>query len=319
VVRRIQVNFVQDSEEGSTSLAAIDISAVERETGLSKDTLRVWERRYGFPLPLRSGSGERTYPPEQLARLHTIRRLMDRGLRPGAILRLTDTELAALLDHHRSAAALDSHASQPIDELAALIERRQASMLRSRLTASLLRLGLQRFVTEIAAPLTIKVGEQWAAGRISIADEHLYTDLLQHLIHGAMRTDQAAPRRPRVLLTTLPGEPHALGLLMTQAWLAGEGIECISLGAQTPATEVAAAALDYKVDVVGVSFSRNRSAREARRDLAELRSLLGPSIIVWAGGSLWAHARKKVPGTHYIVDFADLATAIQPWADLNAP
>ena len=39
----------------------LSIAAVERDTGLSKDTLRVWERRYGFPQPGRDGFGERAY------------------------------------------------------------------------------------------------------------------------------------------------------------------------------------------------------------------------------------------------------------------
>ena len=53
----------------------LSIAAVERDTGLSKDTLRVWERRYGFPQPLRDANGERTYTAEQLARLRIVKRL----------------------------------------------------------------------------------------------------------------------------------------------------------------------------------------------------------------------------------------------------
>ena len=30
-----------------------DIATVEREIGIGKDTLRVWEKRYGFPVPVR--------------------------------------------------------------------------------------------------------------------------------------------------------------------------------------------------------------------------------------------------------------------------
>ena len=49
--------FVQDKMKHSESLYSI--AAVEREVGLSKDVLRVWERRYGFPLPSRDAPGER--------------------------------------------------------------------------------------------------------------------------------------------------------------------------------------------------------------------------------------------------------------------
>ena len=64
------------------------IADVERDTGLSKDTLRVWERRYGFPLPLRDAQGERRYDDDQLLRLRHIRRLLDAGHRPGRVVPL---------------------------------------------------------------------------------------------------------------------------------------------------------------------------------------------------------------------------------------
>ena len=63
----------------------VSIAAVERDTGLSKDTLRVWERRYGFPQPERDAYGERVYPSEQVDKLRLVKRLMDQGHRPGKI------------------------------------------------------------------------------------------------------------------------------------------------------------------------------------------------------------------------------------------
>ena len=62
------------------------IAAVERDVGLSKDVLRVWERRYGFPVPNRDPHGERLYPAAQVLRLRLIKRLMDQGHRPGRLL-----------------------------------------------------------------------------------------------------------------------------------------------------------------------------------------------------------------------------------------
>ena len=72
---------------------AMNISAVERDTGLSKDTLRVWERRYGFPQPGRDATGERLYPAEQVERLRVIARLLNAGERPGQIVALPLAEL----------------------------------------------------------------------------------------------------------------------------------------------------------------------------------------------------------------------------------
>ena len=63
----------------------LNITAVERDTRIGKDALRVWERRYGFPQPERDTNGERLYPPEQVERLRIIKRLLDAGHRPGRV------------------------------------------------------------------------------------------------------------------------------------------------------------------------------------------------------------------------------------------
>ena len=59
------------------------ISAVERDTGIGRDTLLIWERRYGYPGPVRGHKGERRY---WLQRLQLIQRLLDQGMRPGKIV-----------------------------------------------------------------------------------------------------------------------------------------------------------------------------------------------------------------------------------------
>ena len=74
----------------------LTIRAVERDSGIARDTLRIWERRYGFPEPSRNDKGERVYPEDQLRRLQRIRRLLDQGMRPGKIVALGDIELGIL-------------------------------------------------------------------------------------------------------------------------------------------------------------------------------------------------------------------------------
>src|ERR1700675_3947247 len=76
----------------------LNISAVERETGLSKDVLRMWERRYGFPDPVRDDNDKRLYSSEQVAKLRTIKGLMDTGLRPGKLMQRSLDELNVLAD-----------------------------------------------------------------------------------------------------------------------------------------------------------------------------------------------------------------------------
>ena len=55
----------------------LSIAAVERDTGIAKDTLRVWERRYGFPNPLRDSNDDQVYPADQIEKLRLLKRLLD--------------------------------------------------------------------------------------------------------------------------------------------------------------------------------------------------------------------------------------------------
>ena len=89
------------------------------------------------------------------------------------------------------------------------------------------------------------------------------------------------------LLTTLPGEEHQLGLLMAQACLTVEGAQCISLGVQTPAGDIAQAARAHRADVVGLSFSSALQMPVASAGLADLRQRLDRDVALWAGGAVW--------------------------------
>ena len=74
------------------------IAAVERDTGLSKDAVRAWERRYAFSLPSRDGTGERAYALEQVEKLRSVKRLLDAGRCLRRILPLETLAMQQLAD-----------------------------------------------------------------------------------------------------------------------------------------------------------------------------------------------------------------------------
>src|SRR5882672_5468601 len=76
----------------------LSIVAVERETGIGKDTLRAWERRYGFPVPERDAAGVRSYPRALVERLRLVRQALVAGERSGRLFALLFGEFDALLD-----------------------------------------------------------------------------------------------------------------------------------------------------------------------------------------------------------------------------
>lgn len=261
-----------------------NIGAVERDTGLSRDVLRMWERRYGFPAPARDAHGERLYPAEQVERLRVIKRLMDQGHRPGRLIATPVEELAALAPRReRPPEGVRAAEAVELDELLALLKRHDAAAYQQALQQRLARQGLMRFVQGTAAPLAQLVGEAWETGRFAVFEEHLFTELTERVLRQAI-AGVPQGRGPCVLLTSVADEQHALGLLMVEALLALEGARCIPLGTQTPLLEIAYAALAHRADIVALSFSIAFPARQIPDLLQQLRAALAPGVALWAGG-----------------------------------
>lgn len=296
------------------------IAAVERDTGLSKDTLRVWERRYGFPCPQRDTAGDRCYPADQVERLRTIRRLLDAGHRPGRIVGLEPQALqslagAQLPDPAPEALATPDPLAGTVQECLQAVERHDMHALRQRLGQATLRMGLVRFVTALVAPLTTAVGEAWMQGRIQVYEEHLYTECMTGVLRNAIAAVPApAPDAvPRVLLTTLPQEAHGLGLLMAQALLALEGCHCLSLGPQTPIADIARAVQAECIDIVALSFTSVMGPQAVHLGLKTLRAQLPATAQIWAGGRGAAQGVRGLAGVRALPSLGELHPEVARW------
>ncbi|CAN5157870.1 HTH-type transcriptional repressor CarH [soil metagenome] len=296
----------------------LGIAAVERDTGIGKDTLRVWERRYGFPAPLRDATGERVYPVEQVQRLRLLKRLLDAGHRPGRVVPLQ----SGLAEPSPGALAQLLPLAPELTRILDLLRSHDVEGLRRALSQALLRMGLGPFVLELIAPLTTQVGVFWMRGELEVFEEHIYTESLQQVLRHAL---QATPpldvaERPRVLLTTLPGEQHGLGLLMAEALLTLEGCQCLSLGVQTPQEELARAAAAHRADIVALSFSGFLPVGVVQRGLASVRLSLPPSTELWAGGG-GAELRprsQKLAGLYCVSALTDVAAQVARWRRAQA-
>ena len=299
----------------SDAAGALGIGVIAREIGLTKDTLRVWERRYGFPRPLRADGGERIYPAEQIERLKIVKRLLDGGHRPGKVVKLSLEALQQLVGSATPRAGLMP--DEALDSLVDMLAAGQVAEIRKALAQRLLAFGLGRFVLDTAAPLSTRVGDAWATGRIQVYQEHLFSEVLQHLLRGAMNlmpdARQDPESRPRVLLSTTPGEQHGLGLLMAEAMLMLSGASCISLGTQTPLLEICAAAGAQRADIVALSYSAMMGFQEVWTGLTELRERLPAHVAIWVGGASPALGRRSLPGVENITLLARIDEAVIGW------
>lgn len=297
---------------GDTVGMNLNISAVERETGLSKDVLRVWERRYGFPKPWRDENGERRYTVAEIEKLRAIKRLMDVGMRPGKIIACTQQELNALAEARIAPRGGDLAPALERDVIA-MLKSHDASALQQALANLLMKQGLQRFVLDTLTPLNRAIGDAWMRGELQVFEEHVYTEQLQVALRTAINAFPRQTGTPRVLLTTFPGEQHGMGLLMVEALLVPEAAQCISLGVQTPLEDIRRAAIAHGAHLVALSFSGAFPVRQASEGLSTLRRQLPATVTLWAGGEMTRRVRKTLPGVVLIPDLPAVIGALKSW------
>lgn len=310
------MSVVADSIPEVLSLAEdtavrLPINAVERETGVSKELLRMWERRYGFPVPERDAQGDRIYPMPQVAKLRLLRRLIDFGFRPGKIILLNTEELERLLKS-QGKASFDS-SPELEQELLSTLKSRDLGQLRDYLSHQLIKMGLQSFVLDFLQYANFIVGDAWMRGLLEVHEEHLFTEQVQSLMRQAISNLREATQPPRVLLATPPEETHTLGILMVEAILRLDNVDAVCYGAQMPVRDVAQAVTRHKMHIVAISFSASYPTSKAIEYLEELRFRLPMSVEIWGGGASLRSTRKTVEAVRFFHDLPSIRHAINLW------
>ncbi|MBQ0722276.1 MAG: MerR family transcriptional regulator [Paraperlucidibaca sp.] len=289
----------------------LPINAVERETGVSKELLRMWERRYGFPAPQRDAQGDRIYPMEQITKLRLLRRLIDNGFRPGKIMAHEIPELERLM---RAQSKAGQEVPKDLEvELLQALRSRDHQQLRDYLSHQLIKMGLQSFILDFLQHANTIVGDAWVRGQLEVHEEHLFTEQVQGLVRQAIGNLREPTQAPRILLTTPPEETHTLGILMVEALLRLDNVDAVCYGAQMPVRDIAQAVTRHKMNIVAVSFSASYPASNAVNFLEELRFKLPLAVDIWGGGAALRSTRRSIEAVNFLHDLSAMRQAVLGW------
>ena len=283
-------------QENPTAAARHPIAVVAERTGLTQDVLRVWERRYGAVQPERGAGGQRRYTDADIERLALLHAATRAGRSIGQVAGLPTDALTALVDEDVAArtrqsppataasAAAEAVAAEAVAASLALARALDGARLDEALRRTAARLGVSAFLESVAAPLLRQVGDEWHAGRMTPAQEHLVSSALHDIIVETMRSFSKANGAPRVLVATAAGDRHAVGAALVGAAAAVEGWNVLYLGADLPAAEIADAARTAAVRVVALSLVYVDDRARVLGELRAIRSRLPREVTLIAGG-----------------------------------
>jgi DNA-binding transcriptional MerR regulator/methanogenic corrinoid protein MtbC1 len=285
-----------------TSTELVSIGGLAAATGISPDAIRVWERRYGRPEPIRLPSGHRRYTPEQIRWLRRVAEALAAGHKPSQVVGASDSELDRLLGRRKEEPRAEE-LTPYLDGLRAFREDR----ILDRLWLDWRRHGPDAFLDRIMGPLVRRVGDAWADGDLDVRHEHYFTLIVEHFLSSARISVAERARGPAVLLATLVSEAHGLGLQMVALACVRAGARPRILGVEVPLAEIVGAAVEIPADVVGISVSLSSGGVETDRALARLRERLAPHVRLVVGGRGARGPRRGPRGIEYIAGLKEFS------------
>ena len=298
---------------GRNDSAPLTIGALSRATGVSVETLRTWERRYGVPEPFRTSSGHRRYPLETVNLLKKVVAALERGHRASVVLTCSPQDLDSLLKlpftpSSPNHSALETPSANPerLTWWLAELQRMDGPALDHAFHSAWKDYGAEAFVLELAAPFIREVGERWACRQLSVAHEHFASGRLEDFLIQRWSPMSAAAPGASIVLTTLPGEEHSLPLHLGATLIVQDGFRPRVLATGSPVREIVRTTNRLGAQAVIVSVANPAHSPSAEKDLQALRSELKSSVALLAGGVL-----QNVPtGVILIPKLAELRTCL---------
>jgi len=256
------------------------IRAAAKITGISLDTLRAWERRHKAVVPERSDRG-RQYRTEDIERLVLLSQLVRRGHAIGGIAALPDSELKNLLERQRFQKVPEAAAAL-IDPVLSAVESFDGVGAADELNRLAAALAPRDFIYDVVVPLMREVGDRWHNGGLTIAQEHLVSEILRNLLGSMIRLFRPSNPGMKLVLATPAGEAHEFGILASTMLAAVAGMETVYLGPDLPAHEIAKAAerVGAQVILLGITMITETTAQEVRAVAAAMPA--GSEL--WVGG-----------------------------------
>jgi len=298
-------------------LPLFPVGVVAAETGVSPETLRVWERRYGLPRPARSAGGRRLYSRRDIALVRWLAARQAEGVSIGEAVRLWRTLVAAGRDPLRPPAPEPGTlpgdglyrrlTAEWVEACLAFDEARADAIL----SEAFALFDPETVCLRVLGRALAQLGEGWYLGRVSVQQEHFASALAQRRLEGLLAA-QPPPSRPlTVLVGCPPGELHVVPALIGALMLRRRGYRVVYLGADVAPQRLEEALGAVRPQQAFMTAQRLVSAAA----LAEVAGLVCARGVGFVYGGLYfaqaPTARRLVPGRYLGSDPGALAEVLE--------
>lgn len=259
------------------------IQVVSKMCGVSTATLRAWERRYGVPSPARTASAYRLYSDDDIALIKKMRDYVVSGMAAAEAAR-TVIETASTAPPHSAANAGDAF-SDARERIVDAAIRFDPDALEAEVSKALALGPAVSIFERTLGPALERIGDLWQEGSITVAQEHLASQVLGATLLHLLKLAQPTESARRVLLAGFADEDHVLGLVGIGLRFCAWGFRTILLGARTPPAAVARAVESLEPEVVALSVSISPELPRARELVDAYADACRGTVWIVGGGA----------------------------------
>ena len=249
------------------------IGTLAQRVGVAPDTLRAWERRYGVPTPARTEGGYRLYSAGDEARIRLMLDHMRAGLAPAQAAEMARADFRPLPE---PAVAATPGAVEVREQLLSACLAFDAVAAHRCIDSALQHLSLRDAMVDVLLWTLRAVGDRWAAGTGTIAEEHFTSAVVRERLLALGRHWDAGSG-PRAMLACPAGERHDTALVAAGVWLNHLGWRITFLGPDLPASTIAEAVVSVSPDIVVLSLTTPQRDQFVVPPLGVPTFLVGPA------------------------------------------
>ena len=285
------------------------IHRVSKLTGLSKDVIRVWERRFGLLKPTRGANRYRNYSDEDVMMLRYLKEQLDGGASIGELAKLGREELVTRARANTPrVAVIENMFGKLLRELVSTLNPLDRVAFERRLNGAVAVVPFDEALHGILLPLQEQVGQLWHDGHVGIAVEHYVTNQIQQKIFSAMNQLPVAEFGATIVVACPPGEEHDIAALAVAYQCRVRGFRVYYLGANVPIAALVKLCHDVKPDLTIISFPIVRAEDKAPDPIQAVVQDVSPvsDVAVGGHGALAMRDRFVNSGIEVLDDFNDL-------------
>lgn len=286
-----------------------NIRMVSEKTGVTPETMRAWERRYGFPTPYRNPKGYRLYSGDEIAALIWLRNQTEAGMTIGQAIKLLkqlrtsgqDPVLGEVVANQYPPEEVRQTEDLTADLIKALVTVNETRAI-TILSETVAQHGIETSMLSVISPALVDIGDRWHNGDLPIAVEHFSSHLCRSFLIQQLDKLPLPSKEGRVITACAPGEWHEIGILMLTILLRAQGWQVTYLGANLSLDRLSETLTQLRPHLVLFSATSPDTAENLMGMLNVLQELSDPKPLIGLGGLAFLidpTLTNRIPGTFF--------------------